>query len=97
MQTIIVKHIVNYLREIADKLEAGTCDLTEDEAMDLLSTISHKRLSKEQACMLLNISHSKFDLLVRQGDLPKGRKVIGFKELVWYEDELNKCISKINN
>jgi len=93
MQKIVIKQIVNYLREIADKLESGTCDLTEDEAMHIMSVVAHKRLSKEQACIFLNMSHSKFDLLVRQGDLPKGRKVAGFKELVWYQDELMKAVT----
>jgi predicted DNA-binding transcriptional regulator AlpA len=38
------------------------------------------------------MSRSKFDSLVKDGLLPKGKKRRGFKELVWYEDELNEYI-----
>ena len=40
--------------------------------------------------MYLDIGRSQFDQLVRDGMLPKGRKRMGFKELVWYKDELDK-------
>ena len=39
------------------------------------------------------MSRSKFDDLVKHEILPKGKKVRGFKELVWYKDEL-KVIKK---
>jgi hypothetical protein len=31
---------------------------------------------------------------VREGKIPKGRKRKGFKELVWYKDELDTAIRK---
>jgi predicted DNA-binding transcriptional regulator AlpA len=37
---------------------------------------------------MLGISRSKFDALIKEGKLPKGRKRRGFKELIWYKDEL---------
>ena len=54
----------------------------------MLEVLSHIALSKEQACIYLNMSRSRFDDLVRQGKLPKGKKRAGFKELFWYKDEL---------
>ena len=83
------KIIVRGLREIADKIEAGTCELSESEAMDIFKVISHQAMSKEDACIYLNISRSRFDDLVREGRLPRGRKRRGFKELVFYKDELD--------
>ena len=80
--------LTKLMRETADKIDAGNCEITADEAMDLMSMISHESLSKDQACSYLNIKRSKFDELVRSGELPKGRKIRGFKELRWYKDEL---------
>ena len=86
--------VVRYLRDIADKIEAGNTELSESEAMDIMGIIAHESLSKEQACRHLNVSRSKFDDLIREKKLPKGRKVSGFKELRWYRDELEKAINK---
>ena len=86
------KLITKLLRETADKIETGTCELSDSEAMDIMSVLSHEVMSKEQACSYLNISRSKFDSLVGEGKLPKGRKRRGFKELVFYKDELDTYI-----
>jgi hypothetical protein len=52
-------------------------------------------MSKEQACQYLNLSISRFDDYVRMGKVPKGKKVVGFKELRWFEDELLLCKERI--
>lgn len=56
--------------------------------MDVISMLSHTPLSKDQACSHLNMSRSKFDELIREGKIPPGKKVRGFKELRWYVDQL---------
>lgn len=56
--------------------------------MRLISILADEELSKDQACSFLNIQRSKFDNLVRQGVLPRGRKVRGFKELRWNKRDL---------
>lgn len=76
------------MRDTADKIDAGNCEMTSEEAMDLMSVLSHESLSKDQACSYLNLSRSRFDELIRLKELPKGRKVRGYKELRWYKDEL---------
>lgn len=86
--------VVKYLREIADKIEVGTSEISESQAMDILSVVAHEAMSKEQACNYLNLSRSRFDDLVREGKLPKGKKRVGFKELVYYKDELDMCKRK---
>ena len=86
------KLIVKLLRETASKIEAGNCELSDSEAMDIMSVLSHEAMSKEQACSYLNMSRSKFDALVSEGKLPKGRKRRGFKELVFYKDEIDMYI-----
>ena len=45
-------------------------------------------MSKIKACEHLGISRSKFDELVTQGFIPRGRKDDGFKELSWSKFDL---------
>ncbi len=90
MNKLLIKHLTKLLRDTADKIDAGNCELSPDEAMDLMGVFSHEPLSKDQACSYLNLSRSRFDELIRLKELPKGRKVRGFKELRWYRDELNR-------
>lgn len=88
------KLVTKLLRETADKIDSGNCELSESEAMDIMSVLSHQVMSKEDACLYLNLSRSRFDDLVREKKLPKGRKRRGFKELVFYKDELDRAVIK---
>lgn len=80
------------MRETADNIDAGNTNLTDSEAMDLLGTFTHKRLTKEQACNYLNLRRSRFDDYVRMNLIPKGRKIEGDTSLFWYQDELDDAI-----
>jgi len=84
----LIKEIAKQLREIASKIEAGTCELTEEQALNLFAVIGTELLSKEQACSYLNVSRSTFDNMVRDEEIPKGRKIRGFKELFWNKNDL---------
>lgn len=84
------KLIATALRELADKFDAGTTNATESQCMDILSMVGHVRLSKEQAANYLNMPLNTFNMYISLGKIPKGRKEVGFKELTWYKDELNK-------
>ena len=86
------KLVAKYLREVADKIDSGECELSKTEAIDILSVVAHEPLTKEQACSYLNMSRSKFDDLVREGKLPKGRKRVGLKNLSWWKDELDNYL-----
>lgn len=94
MQEGIKKLIVKLLSETIDKINNGTCELSDEEAGDIMSVLSHQAMSKEDACVYLNCSRATFDNNVRLGILPKGRKRRGFKELVWYKDELNNVLKR---
>lgn len=83
--------LTRLLRNTADKIEAGNCEMTEEEAMEIMAVLSHEAMSKDQACTYLNLSRSRFDDLVREGKIPKGKKKRGFKELFWYKDQLDQC------
>lgn len=85
----IIKEFVKILRDAADKIEAGNCEVNEEQAIRIMKLVAHQPMSKEQAAIHLNMSTKKFDILVKDGWLPKGRKKVGWKEKVWYEDELD--------
>lgn len=88
------KLVSNYLRSAAENIDAGTSEISENEAMDIISVIAHEPMSKEQACSYMNMSRSKFEEKMLLGQIPKGRKRRGHKELDWYKDELDRCKKK---
>lgn len=91
----IKKLLSKELRKVADKIDADTCEISVDEAMEIVNMLTHEAISKEEACKFLNVSRATFDLHVSLGNIPKGRKRTGFKELVWYKDELQKCVDRL--
>ena len=93
--SILEDFVVKNLRNTADLIEVGNSELSETEAMDILSAVAHRSLSREQASSYLNLSLPHFDAMVRNKEIPKGRKVSGFKEKRWYQDELDVCLYKI--
>ena len=92
-----MRTVAKMLREIADRMDKGNTELSDSEAMDIMSSLCHHVMSKDTACKHLNLSRSRFDDLVREGKLPKGRKRVGFKEKLWYKDELDACVRKLKN
>lgn len=98
----MLKVIKNLLLEIINSIDAGNSNLTEEEAMEIIKIIKSytdktQRLSKYQACQKLNISRATFDNLVREGVIPRGQKVVGFKELFWEEKILDDVIKNRKN
>lgn len=47
---------------------------------------------KVESYKYLGISMSKFDSLIRDNLLPRGKKQVGFKELFWFKKDLDKYI-----
>lgn len=89
MINCIKTNLVKILRELADKIDAGNSEVNEEQAIEIMKVVAHNPMSKEKAAMYLNMSSSRFDTLIREGYLPKGRKRVGFKEKVWYQDEID--------
>lgn len=94
---IITKLLIKELDSLKDRLKSDNCNLSEEEAMDILKIVAHESLSKDQACSFLNIKRSRFGELIREGKIPEGRKRRGFKELCFYKDELMAAMTKIKN
>lgn len=96
----MLKVIGNMLREIADRIDEGSISSNPEEtmqAMEALKSIVDKeqRISKYQACQYLNISRAIFDNYVREGKLPRGKHVAGFKELSYSKKDLDEAIKKL--
>lgn len=84
------------LETILNNIDSGNSNITEEEGKTIISylnTIADNKLSKYQACQLLNISRASFDNLVREGKLPQGIKQAGFKEKFWLKSEILKYIT----
>ena len=94
MGNIVNKTIAKLLRDIANKFDDDNCEISEDEAMDIINIVAHEALSKEEACIYMNLKTSRFDDLVRDGIIPKGVKRKGWKELRWYKNDLIKVIKE---
>lgn len=87
------------LHSIAEEIEKGEHTCSDEElssALDDLAKFNSGRgLSKEEACIYMNLSRSTFDTYVRNGWIPRGRKQMGFKELCWNKPDLDVSIIKI--
>ena len=89
----MLRTIRRLLLDIVDDIDAGNSNMSEDEEMELIRVLKElsrkdRPMSKYQAYTYLNVSRATFDNMVRDGRLPKGKKVAGFKELMWFEKDL---------
>ena len=78
---------------VVNDIKCDNSNASDEDVMNIIKVIKEytrkdEPLSKYQAYTYLNISRAKFDNLVREGRLPKGQKVAGFKELRWYRRDL---------
>lgn len=87
------------LQLIIDNIDSGNSTLNEEECITIIDTIKRlsqkeRLISKYQAYTYLNISRATFDRLVQEGRLPKGKKIVGFKELFWDERKIKDYLKK---
>ena len=97
-----MNNLINLLRKelvsAIENIDCGNSNLTEEEMselIDMLSQINKSKatVSKAYACEhILHINQNKFDYLVRQGIIPKGRKRLGFHELSWTIKDFDAAI-----
>lgn len=81
------------LLKIVDDIDVGNSEISDEDAIQIAEFLKKfnsrdKMISKYQAFTYLNISRAQFDNLVREGRLPKGKKIEGFKELQWSLKEI---------
>lgn len=92
--------IKELLLNIVDNIDTGNSRIPKENQIEIIDylkrfTDTTERLSKYQACQYLNISRATFDNYVREGKLPKGKKVAGFKELSYTKKELDEYKKKL--
>lgn len=91
----MLKVIKELLLKVIDNIDSGNSNISEEEGVEIIGMIKTltdktQRLSKYKACEYLNVSRATFDNYVREGKLPKGKKVAGFNELSWTKKELDE-------
>lgn len=87
------------LLTVVNDINVGNTNLDEKEMNEIIEVLRKyntrdNMISKYQAYTYLNISRATFDRLVKDGRLPKGKKVAGFKELMWSERSIKNSVNK---
>lgn len=88
----------NLLKQFANDIDSGNCNLSEEEALKTLSQLAafnanNAFMSKQEACTFLNVSRPTFDRMVASGKIPHGKPRKGFKELTWAKSDLMKVLN----
>ena len=91
--------IKRLLLKMVDDIDAGNSNISQKEMVEIIEALRRynyrdKYISKYQAYTYLNISRAKFDNLVREGKIPRGKKVEGFKELQWSLKEIKDVANR---
>lgn len=87
------------LQRVINDIDTGNSNISEKDAMEIIKYLKEytdktQRLSKYQACQYLNMSRATFDKYIREGALPQGKKVAGFKEKSWEKRDLDLFVQK---
>lgn len=95
----LIQVIRKQLVSIIEDIDAGNSNLSDEEALAVMKSIARYSrkdtpMSKESACSYLGMSRSKFDSLVREEKIPRGKKSQGFKELHWTKRDLDRYLGK---
>ena len=91
----MLQTIKKLLLEIVDNIDAGNTDADEEELIKTARFLSKTLrkdilLNKYQSYTYLNLKRAQFDNLVREGKIPRGKKIEGSRELKWYKKDLIK-------
>ncbi len=90
--------IKSLLLKYIDDIDSGNSNLSTEDQCKLLRILSNvdnsAEMSKTQAADYIGVSRATFDNYVRDGFIPKGEKVEGFKELRWYKSDLDLYLLK---
>lgn len=91
----ISKLLSNMLRTVADNIDAGNTNLSEEELFDVFEQMKelnegNSSLSLYEACKYLNVSRATFYRMVAEGKIPSGKKRQGFNELSWKRSDLDR-------
>ena len=91
----MLKIIRSILQKFIDDIDANNTNLNYEQQCQILKLLSNidigqdNEMSKTRAADYLGVSRATFDNYVRDGFIPKGKQVEGFKELRWYKSDLD--------
>jgi len=102
MRSSLLSPVRRQLVRVVEDIDSGNSELSDNEAVevaDFLKKFNYrdKWISKYQAYTYLNMSRAQFDNLVREGRLPRGIKIEGFKELRWNLKDIKEYGKKTAN
>lgn len=95
----MLQTIKDLLLKIVDDIDAGNSNADEEELMRIAKFLNRtlrkdRPMSKYQAYTYLGVSRATFDNMVREGKIPRGKKVEGFRELQWCKKDLMPLVKK---
>lgn len=80
-------YIASIFRQVADKIENGTCEVDDEELFALANKLTHRKLNSEQMCHFLNVSPATLTRMIADGRVPKPKKTLGGSKY-WWQDEV---------
>ena len=83
------KIVSELLGQLKEKIDSSTCELSEEEALSIMSNIGHIRLNKQQVADRYKVSPKTIDRREAAGEFPQSHKIQTTKRH-WYLDELIK-------
>lgn len=95
----MLKIIRNILAKFVEDIDSGNSNISQDEQCRILRILSNigntqEYMSKTMAADYIGVCRSTFDSYVKNGLIPKGEKLDGFKELRWYKSDLDLFLNK---
>lgn len=87
------KLFAKILRDAADRIDAGSCGLDEDELMSVAQMFTHRKMNIEQLGQYFNVSRATIYRWEDKGKLPEFRKDCGDKEYLFL-DEAEEAVTK---
>lgn len=91
----MLKIIRSILQKFIDDIDANNTNLNYEQQCSIIRILSNvdigqeNEMNKTQAADYIGVSRATFDNYVRDGFIPKGKKIEGFKELRWYKSDLD--------
>ena len=86
------KAIAAIFHQIANKIEAGTCEVDDRELNELANILVHRKLNAEQLAHHLRVSRSTITRMVTDGRIPYPRKTLS-GDKYWWQDEVENHIA----
>ena len=68
---------------VADKIEAGTCEVDDEELPEIANSFIHRKLNAEQLSHHLGVSRSTITRMVTDGRIPRPYKTLGGDKYWW--------------